>query len=40
LKPFEEFAAILSRQKQAVARSETMILDDPLIDVGVTTDAL
>lgn len=40
LKPFEEFAAILSRQKQAVAKSETMILDDPLIDVGVTTDAL
>lgn len=40
LKPFDEFAAILSRQKQAVAKFETMILDDPLLDVGLTTDAL
>lgn len=40
MKPFDEFAAILSRQKQSVAKFETMILDDPLIDVGVTPDAL
>jgi hypothetical protein len=40
LKPFDEFAAILSRQKEAVAKFETMILDDPLMDVDATTDAL
>lgn len=40
LKPFEEFSAILSRQQQAVIRFENLVLDDPLLDVSATTDAL
>jgi hypothetical protein len=40
LKPFDEFAAILSGQRQAVAQFEQMILDDRDLDVPATTDAL
>ena len=40
LKPFDQFAAILSRQNQAVAQFETMILDDRQLDVGTTINAL
>lgn len=40
LKPFEEFSAIFGRQKQAVAQFETMILDDPHLNVSGTAEAL
>ncbi len=40
LKPFDEFAAILSRQTQAIAQFETMILDDRQLDIGATINAL
>jgi hypothetical protein len=38
LKPFDDFAAILSRLKEAVAPLETAIIDDQRLDVGATID--
>ena len=40
LKPFDDFAATLSRLKEAVAQLETAIIDDQRLDVSATIDAL
>jgi hypothetical protein len=40
LKPFEEFAAILQRQAEAVSQFENMVLDEASLDVGSTAQAL
>jgi len=40
LKPFNEFAAVLSRHEEAVAQFETTLLDDRQLAIGATADAL
>jgi len=40
LKPFDDFAAILSRLKEVVAPFETANIDDQRLDVGATIDTL
>lgn len=40
LKPFDDFAEILSRQKDALAKLETAVLDDTQLDVSATGEAV
>jgi hypothetical protein len=40
LKPFDEFAAVFAGQQQRISYFETILLDDPQLDILETSDAL